>query len=168
MNLQIKIVLISFIVSILTAFIVLPILKKFKVGQIEREYGPRSHLIKQGTPTMGGIIISLTIAIMTGVLYTSNKELLPLCLIIIGFGAVGFVDDFKKLVLKDTEGLKPTYKILRTSCGFSYICFIFNKIRNWGRYYNSNFKNRNNATSFDFYSICNSSPACWNKCGKFN
>lgn len=128
MNLQIKIILISFIVSIMTAFIVLPILKKFKVGQIEREYGPRSHLIKQGTPTMGGIIIALTIAICALILYTSNKELLPLCLIIIGFGAVGFVDDFKKLILKDTEGLKPTYKILRTSCGFGCLCIISDKI----------------------------------------
>lgn len=168
MNLQIKIILISFIVSIMTAFIVLPILKKFKVGQIEREYGPRSHLIKQGTPTMGGIIIALTLLIMMIILYSSNKELLPLCLIIIGFGAVGFVDDFKKLILKDTEGLKPTYKILRTSCSFSNICFIFDKNRNCNSYYNSNFESRNNATSFSFYSVCNFCNACWNKCSKFD
>ncbi len=128
MNLQIKIVLISFIVSIMTAFVVLPILKRLKVGQIEREYGPRSHLVKQGTPTMGGIIIALTLCIMVLILYSSNKELLPLCLIIIGFGIVGFVDDFKKLILKDTEGLKPTYKILRTSYNFCYLCIISNKV----------------------------------------
>lgn len=128
MNLQIKIVLISFIVSIMTAFVVLPILKRLKVGQIEREYGPRSHLVKQGTPTMGGIIIALTLCIMLLILYSSNKELLPLCMIIIGFGIVGFVDDFKKLILKDTEGLKPTYKILRTSDNFCLLCTISNKI----------------------------------------
>ncbi len=128
MNLQIKIVLISFIVSIMTAFVVLPILKRLKVGQIEREYGPRSHLVKQGTPTMGGIIIALTLCIMLLILYSSNKELLPLCMIIIGFGIVGFVDDFKKLILKDTEGLKPTYKILRTSDNFCFLCTISNKI----------------------------------------
>ena len=57
-------------------------------------------------------------------MYNANKDLLHLSIIIIGFGVVGFVDDFKKLVLKDTEGLKPAYKILRTTCSFSYICFI--------------------------------------------
>ena len=112
MDLQIKIVLISFMLSIMIAFIVLPILKKLKVGQIEREYGPRSHLIKQGTPTMGGIIIALTLIIGAALLYSSNKEMIPLVVVVIGFGAVGFVDDFKKLILKDTEGLKPAYKIV--------------------------------------------------------
>lgn len=126
MNLQIKIVAISFVLSIITALIILPILKKLKVGQIEREYGPRSHLVKQGTPTMGGIIIGITLFIMTLLLYHSNPELVPLVIMIIGFGAVGFVDDFKKLILKDTEGLKPTYKILRATCGFGYLCFVFN------------------------------------------
>lgn len=112
MNLQIKIVLISFIISIMTALLVLPILKRLKVGQIERECGPRSHLSKQGTPTMGGIIIAITLIIGIALVYNSNKELLPLALITVGFGIVGFVDDFKKLILKDTEGLKPAYKIL--------------------------------------------------------
>ena len=126
MESEIKIVLTSFIISIIVALFVLPALKRFKVGQIEREYGPRSHLIKQGTPTMGGIIIAITLIIASLIMYKSNKELLPLSLIIIGFGVVGFVDDFKKLVLKDTEGLKPAYKILRTSWSFSYMCHVFN------------------------------------------
>ena len=112
MDLQIKIVAISFVISIIVSFIILPILKKLKIGQIEREYGPRSHLIKQGTPTMGGIVIAITLAIGTALLYNTNKEILPLTLIILGFGLVGFVDDFKKLILKDTEGLKPAYKIV--------------------------------------------------------
>lgn len=126
MNLQIKVVLISFIFSIIAALIVLPILKKLKVGQVERECGPRSHLSKQGTPTMGGIIIAITLIIGAAILYNLNKELLPLVLVIIGFGTVGFVDDFKKLILKDTEGLKPTYKMLRITYNFSNICIIFN------------------------------------------
>lgn len=74
---------------------------------------------------MGGIIIAITLVISSCILYSSNKELLPLALIIIGFGAVGFVDDFKKLVLKDTEGLRPAYKILRIACYISSICTIF-------------------------------------------
>ncbi len=112
MDLQIKIVAISFMISIVVSFIILPILKKLKIGQIEREYGPRSHLIKQGTPTMGGIVIAITLALGTALLYNTSKEILPLTLIILGFGLVGFVDDFKKLILKDTEGLKPAYKIV--------------------------------------------------------
>lgn len=132
MDTHFKIVLISFIVSIMTALVVLPILKKLKVGQIERKLGPRTHLIKQGTPTMGGIIIAITLIIMTVILYNKSSNILPLVLIIIGFGAVGFVDDFKKLILKDTEGLKPMYKMLRTPYYFCYICTIYNKI--WNRY----------------------------------
>ena len=53
--------MISFITSIILALIIIPILKKVKVGQIERDDGPQSHLIKQGTPTMGGIIFMIAI-----------------------------------------------------------------------------------------------------------
>lgn len=126
MNLQIKLVLISFAISIMTAFIVLPILKKLKVGQIEREYGPRSHLVKQGTPTMGGIIIAITLLLGAAILYSTNKRIIPLVMIMLGFGLVGFVDDFKKLILRDTEGLKPLYKIIRITYNICCICIIFN------------------------------------------
>ena len=131
MSLQIKIVLISFAVSVVTALVVLPILKKLRVGQIVREYGPRSHLIKQGTPTMGGIIIGITLLVMAIVLYPTSKELLSFAVIIIGFGAVGFVDDFKKLVLKDSDGLKPMYKIIRTFGCFGCLCFVFSEVEYW-------------------------------------
>lgn len=124
MDSQIKVVLISFIISIMVSLVVLPILKKLKVGQIEREYGPRSHLIKQGTPTMGGIIIAITLIISSVIAYKVDTKMLPLIIVILGFGIVGFVDDFKKLVLKDTEGLKPAYKILRTTCYISFLCII--------------------------------------------
>jgi len=59
-------------------------------------------------------------------LYNSNKEMLPLVLVTIGFGIVGFVDDFKKLILKDTKGLKPIYKIIRFTYNICNICIIFN------------------------------------------
>lgn len=168
MSLQIKIVLISFIISIITALIVLPILKKLKVGQIEREYGPRSHLIKQGTPTMGGIIIAITLIVATILLYNSNKELIPLALMCIGFGVVGFVDDFKKLVLKDTEGLKPTYKILGLLIVSVMYALYLIKSGIGTRNYNSRAKDRNCIASFNLHTICDFSNACWNKCCKFN
>ena len=68
LNFQIMILLSSFIITIVIALIIIPILRKFKIGQIERTDGPKSHLKKQGTPTMGGIIILLGITIITGAL----------------------------------------------------------------------------------------------------
>ena len=116
-----KVLIIAFIVSIIMGFIIIPILKKRKVGQIERDDGPQSHLKKQGTPTMGGIIIIITMALVVigTYIYLSNigetdiaHRLLPILLLTIGFGLIGFIDDFKKLVLKNTEGLKPSYKMI--------------------------------------------------------
>ena len=120
LNFEIKVLLITFAISIVCGLITIPILKKLKVGQIERDDGPASHLKKQGTPTMGGIImiISLIIVVTGTYVFLSaignediGKKLLPLLMITIGFGMVGFIDDFKKLVLKNTDGLKPRYKM---------------------------------------------------------
>ena len=120
MGFQTKTLLLSFAITIVLGFIIVPILKKLKVGQIERDDGPESHLKKQGTPTMGGIIIMLGIVIVTIVayIYYRNvdielaKNLLPILGLTIGFGVIGFIDDFKKLVLKNTKGLKPSLKML--------------------------------------------------------
>ena len=121
MKVETSLLIISFIVAIILGFIIIPILKKLKVGQIERDDGPKSHLKKQGTPTMGGIIMIITmIIIITGtyIYFTIQgqndiaNKILPLLLVSIGFGLIGFIDDFKKLVLKNTEGLKPSYKML--------------------------------------------------------
>jgi phospho-N-acetylmuramoyl-pentapeptide-transferase len=120
LDFEIKILLITFAISVICGIIIIPILKKLKVGQIERDDGPASHLKKQGTPTMGGIImiIAIIIAVTGTYIYLSitgneelGKKILPLLLITIGFGMIGFIDDFKKLVLKNTEGLKPSYKM---------------------------------------------------------
>ncbi|MBR3162924.1 MAG: phospho-N-acetylmuramoyl-pentapeptide-transferase [Clostridia bacterium] len=115
------ILLITFFVTIITALIIIPILKKFKVGQIERDDGPESHLKKQGTPTMGGIIIMISMIIGIAITYfycslngqiQTGRRLIPILCLTIGFGIIGFIDDFKKLVLKNTKGLKPSYKML--------------------------------------------------------
>lgn len=118
---EVKVLVSSFIIAIILGLIILPILKKLKVGQIERDDGPQSHLKKQGTPTMGGIIMIVTMIIaVTGlyfILISQNQndqanKLLPMLIITIGFGLIGFIDDFKKLVLKNTKGLKPAYKMI--------------------------------------------------------
>lgn len=119
MEFQIKILLLSFVVSLALGIIIIPILRRLKVGQIERNDGPESHLSKQGTPTMGGIVLILTIAILTVAAfgyYVGDEpevahKLLPILLISAGFGLVGLVDDIKKLLLKNTDGLKPAYKM---------------------------------------------------------
>lgn len=120
MNIQIGILLLSFAISVIIALIVIPILKRLKVGQIERKLGPQSHLSKQGTPTMGGVIMIIGIIVMSVIvsiyyykLGNTNiiKEILLLLVSTIGFGIIGFLDDFKKLVLKNTTGLKPAYKM---------------------------------------------------------
>ena len=120
MNFQLKVLLLSFVVSVILGAIIIPILRKLKVGQIERTDGPQSHLKKQGTPTMGGIIMALTMLLISGFLYWEYMKtepdvatrMIPLVFVTLGFGLVGFVDDFKKLVLKNTEGLKPAYKMI--------------------------------------------------------
>ena len=65
MDFQTKILIISFAFTVVLALMIIPILKRLKVGQIERKDGPESHLKKQGTPTMGGIIIILAITVVT-------------------------------------------------------------------------------------------------------
>lgn len=120
MSYQIKILLLSFLASLITSIIIIPILKRLKVGQIERVEGPESHLKKQGTPTMGGVVMIISILLISVFMFFQYiksepqvaKNLIPLVLVTIGFGLVGFVDDFKKLVLKNTDGLKPTYKMI--------------------------------------------------------
>lgn len=105
--------LVAFILTTILGKMILPILKTLKVGQNERSDGPRSHLRKQGTPTMGGIIIILSMLIIgiTFCIMNQSYEILPVALASLGFGLVGFVDDFKKLVLKNTEGLNPKLKM---------------------------------------------------------
>lgn len=129
MEFHIQVLLISIVVSVILGIITIPILKHLKVGQIERSDGPKSHLSKQGTPTMGGVIIALTLILICLFLYFKfkvqniqiAKNILILLFTTIGFGLVGFVDDFKKLVLKDTEGLKPLYKM----AGLSIIAVLY-------------------------------------------
>lgn len=117
MTSQLICLIVSFVLTAILGKITIPILKKLKVGQNERSDGPRAHLKKQGTPTMGGIMMIISIVIICTAFCIITKDLeksLPIIAVAcasIGFGIVGFVDDFKKVVLKNTEGLNPRLKM---------------------------------------------------------
>lgn len=118
MIMQIVYLLLAFALTAILGKIIIPLLKKLKVGQSERLDGPRAHLKKQGTPTMGGIMMMISIIVIVGgyCLITRDFEkivpILGIAVASIGFGIVGFIDDFKKVVLKNTEGLNPKLKML--------------------------------------------------------
>ncbi|MDF2675813.1 MAG: phospho-N-acetylmuramoyl-pentapeptide-transferase [Bacillota bacterium] len=106
------VIAVSFLISIFLGPVVIPVLRKLKVGQSIREEGPKSHLSKSGTPTMGGIIIilSILISLLTSTYYT--KEVFVIIFFILGFGLIGFIDDYIKVVLKRNLGLKAYQKII--------------------------------------------------------
>lgn len=105
-------ILISFVISVAAAPLLIPFLKKLKAGQTVREEGPKTHLKKSGTPTMGGILIIVSIAV-TSVLYVREyQQIAPVLFLTIGFGLIGFLDDYIKVVLKRSMGLRAWQKML--------------------------------------------------------
>lgn len=83
------------------------------MGQVIRSDGPKNHISKKGTPTMGGVLIILSIIVST-ILWMdiANMYVWILIVALIGFGAIGFIDDYKKLKHKSSEGLKGSYKLI--------------------------------------------------------
>ncbi len=104
-------VLIAFILSVVMGPVIIPILRKLKMGQTEREEGVQSHLKKAGTPTMGGVIILLSV-VVTSVFYIRNyPKIIPILFVTLGFGLIGFLDDYLKVVMKRSDGLFPKQKM---------------------------------------------------------
>lgn len=104
-------VLISFLVSVFLGPVIIPFLKRLKAGQTVRDEGPKSHLKKNGTPTMGGILI-LSAMIVTSLFYMEDyPEIKPILLMTLGFGLIGFLDDYIKVILKRSMGLTPIQKM---------------------------------------------------------
>ena len=105
-------VLISFGISAVLCPIVIPLLHRLKFGQQVRQEGPKEHLKKQGTPTMGGVMF-LGAIIVTSLFYIGRyPELVPVLFVTVGFGIIGFLDDFIKIVMKRSEGLNPVQKLI--------------------------------------------------------
>lgn len=105
-------VLIAFILSVILGPIIIPFLRRLKMGQTERADGVQSHLKKAGTPTMGGIIFLLAV-VVTSLLYTDGyPRIIPILFLTLGFGLIGFLDDYLKVVLKRSDGLLAWQKFL--------------------------------------------------------
>ena len=109
-------ILVSFLITVLLSPIFIPFLRRLKFGQSIREEGPKSHQKKTGTPTMGGIVfllaILVTTLIMTGKFTTVSEETYLLLFVTIGFGLLGFLDDFIKIAMKRNLGLTSKQKFL--------------------------------------------------------
>lgn len=105
-------VLVSFGISVLLCPVFIPFLRRLHIGQQIRENGPKEHLKKTGTPTMGGIVILLAV-LFTSLGYAWNyPDIIPVLFATLGFGLVGFLDDYIKVVKKRSLGLKPVQKLL--------------------------------------------------------
>ena len=104
-------VLIAFAISVVLGPIVIPYLRKLKMVQTERVEGVQSHLKKAGTPTMGGIIFLLS-TVVTSLIYVKDyPKIIPILFLTLGFGIIGFLDDYLKVVLKRSDGLMPMQKM---------------------------------------------------------
>ena len=105
-------VLLSFSISIILCPVVIPFLKRLKFGQYVREDGPRSHLKKAGTPTMGGLIILISVAVTSSLYLRDYPEILPILFSTVGFGLIGFLDDYIKVVMRRSLGLRAWQKLV--------------------------------------------------------
>ena len=104
-------VLISFAISLVLGPIVIPFLRRLKMGQTERTEGVQSHLKKAGTPTMGGVIFLIS-TIITSLFYVKDyPKVIPILFLTLGFGLIGFLDDYLKVVLHRSDGLYPKQKM---------------------------------------------------------
>ena len=104
-------ILISFAISAILCPILIPFLRKLKFGQTIRDEGPKAHMKKSGTPTMGGLAILISVAVTSLFFVKDYPRIIPVLFTTVGFGIVGLLDDFIKVVLKRSEGLKPWQKL---------------------------------------------------------
>ena len=104
-------VLLAFVISVILGPIIIPYLRKLKMGQTERTEGVQSHLKKAGTPTMGGIIFLISTVVTSLFFVKDYPKIIPVLFLTLGFGVIGFLDDYLKVVLKRSDGLMPGQKM---------------------------------------------------------
>ena len=103
--------LIAFIVSAVCGRFLIPFLRRLKAGQTERGDGPKSHLKKTGTPNMGGLMILLGVLVGCILPFRGRAQTVPVMILTLGFGMIGFVDDYIKVVKKRSDGLLAGQKM---------------------------------------------------------
>lgn len=103
---------IAIVVSLAMGPFMIPFLTRLKVGQNIREDGPKTHLVKAGTPTMGGIIIVTAVMVAGFLMAGKSRQVLTVVLSMLAFGGIGFWDDYIKVVLKRSLGLRAREKII--------------------------------------------------------
>jgi phospho-N-acetylmuramoyl-pentapeptide-transferase len=101
----------AFIIAVLSARLVIPLLRRLKCGQTVREDGPQMHLAKTGTPTMGGVLFLIPLVLVGGWYAFREPRIIPLILVTLAFSAIGFIDDFLKVVKKHNKGLNERQKM---------------------------------------------------------
>ncbi len=105
-------IIISFVIGVLLCPIVIPMLRKLKFGQNVREDGPESHLEKQGTPTMGGVSFLIAFVATSFFFLKGNRDGAAIMLMTLGYGLIGFLDDYIKVAKKRSLGLRAYQKLL--------------------------------------------------------
>ena len=135
MNIQMLVGVISFVVTIILSLCIIPYLKKLKVGQVVRADGPKSHLEKQGTPTMGGIMMLISIIVILAFLAFKYPVLILAIVLIAGFGIVGFIDDRKKLVEHSSDGISAKMKMILLFVFSAIFILLYLTVFNLGQSY---------------------------------
>ena len=150
-------VLISFALSVVMGPVIIPILRRLKMGQTEREEGVKSHLKKAGTPTMGGVIILIAV-VVTSVFYIGDyPNIIPILFVTLGFGLIGFLDDYLKVVLKRSDGLFPKQKNGSSDPCDGSICLLYGEIyRCFSRHVNPLFRRKISG----YRMACDPAPFC--------
>ena len=115
-------------VTWLTGPILIPLLRRLKVGQWVRDDGPQRHLTKTGTPTMGGLMFLTGILVAAGLWIPANRELFALLAVTLGFGLIGFIDDYIKVVMRRPLGLRAREKL----AGQIFLGLILGIVSVWG------------------------------------
>ncbi len=118
-------ILAAFVISAALCPVMIPFLRRLKFGQQVREDGPQAHLKKSGTPTMGGIAFLIS-TLCTSVFFVRDfPEIIPVLFAMVGFGLVGFLDDYLKIVMKRSEGLNPKQKLFGQLIISGILCYYF-------------------------------------------
>jgi phospho-N-acetylmuramoyl-pentapeptide-transferase len=115
---------VAFVLALIMGPLCIPILRRMKFGQQIREDGPQGHLKKQGTPTMGGIIILIALALASLRFADKNTDLLILLIASLGYGLVGFLDDYIKIIFKRSLGLTAKQKLFGQLLISAIVCYL--------------------------------------------